>query len=107
MTQTDDEAEQADKDKNSGMRVTDKGVNNSSDYMFRKRKAGRNLPGEGSAVEKYNLRIKQRIEFDRKMEQRAKEQASDPYDDLDDYSPDRLKTTRNTRALTRKLNHKY
>lgn len=72
-----------------------------TDYIFRKRKGGRGQP-EASGVEKYNLRVKHRLERDRRNESRN--QDVDPYDEIDDYSPERLKTTRNTRALTRKLN---
>jgi hypothetical protein len=46
--------------------------------------------------------VKHRLDRDRRNEQRQRE--VDPYDDIDDYSPERLKTIRNTRALTKKLN---
>ena len=75
---------------------------NNNDYIFRKRKGGRIQNPENSAVEKFNLRIKHRIDRDRKNELRQRE--ADPYDHIDVYSPERLKTTRNTRALTKKLN---
>lgn len=77
---------------------------NSTDYILRKRKPGRlnqSRPIENTAVEKFNLRIKNRLERDKKHEIKTKE--VDPYDEIEDYSPERLKTIRNTRALTKKL----
>lgn len=74
-----------------------------SDYIFRKRKSGRSGIGAGSAVEKYNLRVKARIK-EKPKESHAEQ---DIYDRIDEYSPDRLKTIRNTRALTKKLNKLY
>lgn len=86
------------------MRTLERTGPNSTDYILRKRKAGRlnqSRPIENAAVEKFNLRIKNRVERDRKYESKTKE--LDPYDEIDEYSPDRLKTIRNTRALTKKL----
>lgn len=86
------------------MRNVDRTSFNNTDYILRKRKAGRinqSHAVENTAVEKFNLRVKNRIERDRRFESKNKEQ--DPYDEIDEYSPERLKTIRNTRALTKKL----
>lgn len=106
-TQNEDEGPEKDKNGtvNSGMRITDKGSDlNQTDYIFRKRKGGRVASSSealqmDSGVEKYNLRIKSRLE-----KKPMPQQESDLYDDYDDYSPERLRTTRATRALTKKLN---
>jgi hypothetical protein len=86
------------------MRNVERTGASNTDYILRKRKAGRmnhTHTIENTAVEKFNLRVKNRIERDRKHE--AKNRELDPYDEIDDYSPERLKTIRNTRALTKKL----
>lgn len=104
--QIEEEVNPNDKDRqeaNSGLRNVDRD-RNSTDYIFRKRKGGRVQGGfheENTAVEKFNLRVRSRIDRDRKLESQNRE--ADPYDDIDEYSPDRLKTIRNTRALTKKL----
>lgn len=106
MIKIEEEVNPNDKDKqdaNSGLRNIDRDRNN-TDYIFRKRKGGRvqnAFQPENTAVEKFNLRVRSRVDRDRKMESRNRE--VDPYDDIEEYSPDRLKTIRNTRALTKKL----
>lgn len=78
-----------------------KSNSNNNEYKFRKRQSDSKLDAnEISSIEKFNLRVRNRLDREKKLEKIE----GDPYDDIDDYSPDRLKTIRNTRALTKRLN---